>query len=245
MAIRVLLNGAKGRMGRAILQAAEGNAALEIIAALDQGDALAKHLEGCDVAVDFSHHTATAPLGEAAARLGKAVVIGTTGHDAEERERIDVCTQSIPIVWAGNYSIGVNLLLFLVEKAAGTLSEAYEPEVFEMHHRHKVDAPSGTAENLIQTILQARGWSEDTVQHGRSGITGERPARQLGVHALRGGEIVGEHTVFFTGEGERLELTHRAYDRQIFAQGALAAALWVTGKPAGLYAMRDVLGLNG
>ncbi len=231
-------------MGQAILQAAEGMKAVDIAAALDQGDAVLAHLEGCDVVVDFSHHTATAPLCEEARQAGKAVVVGTTGHTAQERIRIEACAQGVPLVWAGNYSIGVNVLLFLVERAAATLSEAYEPEIFEMHHRHKVDAPSGTAENLIQTILQARGWSEDAVRQGRSGITGERPARQLGVHALRGGEIVGEHTVFFTGEGERLELTHRAYDRQIFAQGALAAALWATGQPAGLYSMRDVLGLT-
>lgn len=232
-------------MGQAIARAAESTAALEIKAALDQGDMPAQHIADCAVAVDFSHHTVTPSLAELCAQHSKALVIGTTGHDEAERARILECTAKVPVVWAGNYSVGVNLLLFLVERAASILPERYHPELFEMHHQHKVDAPSGTAENLIQTILQARGWEASAVRHGRAGITGARPENELGVHALRGGEIVGEHSVFFTGTGERLELTHRAYDRQIFAQGALHAAQWAVSQSPGLYSMREVLGLDG
>jgi len=215
MSLKLLLNGCKGRMGQAIMNVApEMDASIPV--PIDLGD-------DCETSMSM---------------------IGTTGHTEANRERIIELTEAIPIVWAGNYSVGVNLLFWLTAKAAATLDSSYHPEVIEMHHQHKKDAPSGTAENLIDEILQAREWSRDTLKHGRSGITGERPAEEIGVHALRGGEIVGEHSVFFTSGGERLELTHRAYDRRIFAEGAVKAAHWAKTQTPGLYNMRDVLGLT-
>lgn len=243
MPLKILLNGAQGRMGVAIQAvAAESNAV--IAAAVDLGEDAEAHIDACDAVIDFSFHTATLPLIEIAARHGKPVVIGTTGHDEEERKAITAYAGQLPIVWAGNYSVGVNLLFYLTGKAATILGAQYHPEVTEMHHRHKKDAPSGTAERLVEVILGARGLTPDQVQHGRQGITGERPDAEVGVHALRGGDVVGEHTVYFAGPGERIELTHRATDRKIFAQGAIRAAHWVLGKKPGLYNMEDVLGLR-
>lgn len=229
-------------MGQAIIAAAP-EAEVEITAALDQGDSADSGAADFDVAVDFSLHAATAPLVASAAAKGKPVVIGTTGHTAEEREDILGYTSKIPIVWAGNYSVGVNLLFFLTRLVAERLDETFEPELVEMHHHSKQDAPSGTAERLIEMILEGRGWERDAVRHGREGLTGARPERELGVHALRGGSVVGEHSVLFAGPGERLELRHSAEDRKIFALGALRAARWCQGKRPGLYRMEDVLGL--
>lgn len=172
------------------------------------------------------------------------MVIGTTGHTEAEREAILKHVANLPIVWAGNYSVGVNLLFYLTRVAAELLGETFEPEIIEMHHRHKKDAPSGTAERLIEQVLAARGWSTDAVRHGRNGLVGERPAQELGVHALRGGSVVGDHTVVFAAEGERFELTHKASDRAIFARGALRAASWVLQQSPGLYRMEDVLNLS-
>lgn len=243
MALRVLLNGALGRMGQAIQQVAPQHDT-EIVHALDKDVPFPESLSEVDVFIDFSLRAATLTLVQKAASLGIPVVIGTTGHTSEERAAITACTRQIPIVWAGNYSVGVNLLFYLVNKAARILGEDFHPEVLEMHHRHKVDAPSGTAERMLELIREARDWPEKSVQHGRSGITGERPDSQIGSHALRGGDIVGEHTAFFCGQGERLELTHRATDRTIFAHGALRAAHWLVGRPNALYNMEDVLGLT-
>lgn len=240
--LNVLLNGANGRMGKAICAVAEDEGA-RIIAAIDVGDDAAAVMADAAVIIDFSFHSATVPLLELAAAHKRPVVIGTTGHSDAERERIlDLCKE-IPVVWAGNYSVGVNLLFFLAEKAARILGENYHPEVVEMHHRHKQDAPSGTAEGFVEAILRGRNWSSDAVCHGRKGITGARPDVQIGVHALRGGDVVGDHTVIFAGPGERIELSHRAADRSIFARGALRAARWVCGQQPGRYTMLDVLGL--
>ncbi|MEO0726928.1 MAG: 4-hydroxy-tetrahydrodipicolinate reductase, partial [Bacteroidota bacterium] len=179
-----------------------------------------------------------------AAQHKTPLVIGTTGHDDAERVAILAYQEHLPIVWAGNFSLGVNLLFFLAERVAATLPISYHPEIVEMHHRMKKDAPSGTAENLVEAILRGRSWSADTVKYGRSGITGERPDEEIGVHALRGGEVVGEHSVHFAGPGERLELKHQATDRRIFAEGALVAASWLLDQKPGLYNMQDVLGLK-
>lgn len=241
--LKIWLNGALGRMGQAIQAAAEGQEC--VISAKADADLQCKvAMSEVDVVIDFSLHHATAGVVAEAATHGKPVVIGTTGHTPQERETILAHTQAIPIVWAGNYSIGVNLLFFLTRKAAELLDESYEPEIVEMHHHHKQDAPSGTAERLIEQVLAGRHWPREAVRHGREGLVGERPARELGVHALRGGSVVGDHQVIFAGQGERFELAHQASDRRIFAQGALRAARWVLGQPAGLYNMEDVLGLK-
>ncbi|MFP4070344.1 MAG: 4-hydroxy-tetrahydrodipicolinate reductase [Opitutales bacterium] len=244
MPLKILLNGAKGRMGRAIAVIAGDHDAV-IAAACDAGDDPARHVADCDAIIDFSFHEVTPGIAALAAGHGLPLVIGTTGHSAEERTAILQSTEGrIPVVWAGNYSVGVNTLNYLTRKAAAILGEKYEPEVMEMHHHHKKDAPSGTAERLVEILKDACRIGDDQVVHGREGQVGARPAKEIGVHALRGGDIVGEHTVYFCGDGERIELTHRATDRKIFAQGALRAAHWATRQKPGLYNMEDVLGLN-
>lgn len=240
--MKVLLNGYNGAMGRA-MQVQAKQQGFSLVAAPKEIDALRQAIANCDLVVDFSLHAATAPLVALAASAGKPIVIGTTGHNEAEREQIISFASEIPMVWSGNFSIGVNLLFYLTEQVAAVLNEGYHPEVVEMHHLRKQDAPSGTARHLVEAILKGRGWTKDDVRYGRNGITGERPDREVGVHALRGGEIVGEHTVTFAGPGERLELKHQATDRKIFAQGAVTAARWVLGQPVGLYSMRDVLGI--
>lgn len=238
------IHGYRGRMGNALLAAAEKQG-LTVVGRVDQGDPLSPALDACDVLLDFSYHSATPDLVHWAALHGKPVVIGTTGHNDQESAAIRACGGDIPMVWAGNYSVGVNVLLFLAEQAAQVLGPDFDPEIIEAHHRLKADAPSGTARNLVDAVLQGLGWGPNTVVHGREGITGERPARQLGVHAVRGGGIIGEHTVLFAGTAETLELTHRAADRAIFAEGALRAAAWILRQAApGVYDMRDVLGLK-
>lgn len=244
MALKILLNGSQGRMGLAIASIAAANDA-EIIAACDAGDDPRAGIERCDAVIDFSFHEVTAGIAELAAAQGCPLVIGTTGHNAAEKAAILKAVEGkIPVVWAGNYSVGVNTLNYLTRKAAAILGEQYEPEVLEMHHHDKKDAPSGTAERLIEILKEGCELSDDQVVHGREGLVGARPKKEIGVHALRGGDIVGEHTVFFCGNGERIELTHRATDRKIFAQGAVRAAHWALGKAPGIYNMEDVLGLN-
>ncbi|KAF0096357.1 MAG: dihydrodipicolinate reductase [Puniceicoccaceae bacterium 5H] len=240
----VMIYGSRGRMGRVLCDLAASCEA-EVVSTVDQNEGdLASGIQKAAVAIDFSFHAATVKLLDAATAAGKAVVIGTTGHTAEEKERIHAAAQQIPVVWAGNYSVGVNLLFYLTRKAASILGEDYQPEVLELHHRHKKDAPSGTAANLVDLVREARELPESAVVNGREGITGERPNDQIGVHAIRGGQIIGEHTVFFIGEQDRIELTHRAQDRGIFARGAHRAARWASQQQPGLYDMRDVLGLK-
>lgn len=243
--MKILVNGYKGRMGQAILAAAQ-NAGAEVVAKCDVGETFtAEAVAACDVAIDFSFHEVTPALAEACADAGKPLVVGTTGHTAEERSRIEAAAKKIPIVWAGNYSVGVNVLNWLVGKAAKLLDPSFEIEVVEMHHRHKKDAPSGTAEKLLAVVEAARGLDESAERHGRAGLVGERSREEIGVHALRGGSVVGDHTVIFAGEGERVELTHKAESRAIFANGAVHAASWVVGKVPAVYGMEAVLGLEG
>lgn len=232
-------------MGLAIRQAATDDPDFSLQAMADIGDDPLPLLDGCDAAIDFSFHEATAPLAAACAERALPLVIGTTGHSDEEKAAILAASERLSIVWAGNYSIGVNLLIHLVAEAAAKLPSRYQTEVFEAHHQFKKDAPSGTAENLIEAILEARGLDRSVLRHGREGMTGERTATEIGVHALRAADIVGEHTVWFAGAGERVELTHRATDRRIFAEGALHAAKWLSETPRdpGVYSMRHVLGL--
>jgi 4-hydroxy-tetrahydrodipicolinate reductase len=243
MALKVLLNGSKGRMGQTITAAASMHDAI-IQAAIDMGDDPADVIEDCDIILDFSFHSVTCEILELAKTHNKPAVIGTTGHSEDEKKRITEFSSSIPIVWAGNFSIGVNLLFYLTSIAAKVLEKNYHPEVVEMHHCHKKDAPSGTAESLVEAILQSRNLNPQCVRHGRQGIMGERSDDEIGVHALRGGEEVGEHTVIFAGPGERVELAHRAGNRHVFAEGALKAAHWVIDKSPACYSMQDVLGLN-
>lgn len=243
MSLSILLNGSLGRMGQAIIKTApEQNA--QIAAAIDKGDDPALHIAGAQVVIDFSFHSVTPQIVALAAKHKLPVVIGTTGHTAEEREAILAHTATIPVIWAGNYSVGVNLLFHLVGQAARILDATYATEIIEMHHRHKVDAPSGTAERLLEVVLEARKLNRSHVRHGREGLIGARPQDEVGMHALRGGDVVGDHTVLFAGEGERLELTHKASDRRIFAAGAIRAAHWATSQKPGLYNMEDVLGLR-
>jgi len=244
MPLKLLLNGSKGRMGVAIAACAEANNAI-ITAACDTGDDASSVISDCEAIIDFSFHEVTPGIAKLAVEHNLPLVIGTTGHTAEERSAIlSAVDGQIPVVWAGNYSVGVNTLNYLTRKAAAILGEQYEPEVMEMHHHHKKDAPSGTAERLIEILKESYALSDENVTHGREGLVGARPAKEIGVHALRGGDIVGEHTVYFIGDGERVELTHKAYDRKIFAQGAVRAAHWAVGKAAGVYNMEDVLGLT-
>jgi 4-hydroxy-tetrahydrodipicolinate reductase len=242
MALRILLNGARGKMGHAVAAAAPG-LGVEVAASTDLGDDLRAAMASVDAVVDFSSHQATGALLETAAAAAKPVVIGTTGHSAEERSRLLKLAARVPCVWSGNFSIGVNLLFALTRRASRALGEDFDVEVLEMHHRLKKDAPSGTAARLLEIILEERKLDRAALRHGREGITGERARGEVGVHALRGGDVIGDHTVIFAGIGERLELTHRAGDRAVFAQGALRAAQWVATRKPGVYDMQDVLGL--
>ena len=242
--IDILLIGAKGRMGQAIVECAPLQNAL-IIGACDVGDDPSQFIDECDVIIDFSYSQATLGIAKLAAKHKKGLVIGTTGHDPETKaEIINTLSDQIPVVWSGNYSIGVNTLNYLTKKAAKLLHEQFEAEVLEMHHHDKKDAPSGTAERLIEILKDQYNLNSDQCIHGREGQVGARPKQEIGVHALRGGDIVGEHTVFFCGQGERVELTHKASDRKIFAQGALFAAHWTKTAKNGLFNMEDVLGIS-
>lgn len=231
-------------MGRAVAAAA-AEAGVPLAAGVDAGDDLAAALAPGGVVIDFSVPEATPGLVGAALAAGCALVIGTTGHAPEVRaELAEGIAQAAPCVWTGNFSVGVTLLAHLARLASERLGPAYHAEIVELHHRHKKDAPSGTALLLADAVVEGRGWAREDLVHGRAGITGPRPERQVGVHALRLGDVVGDHTVHFGGPGERLELVHRATSREVFAQGALRAALWVVGRPPGVYGMADVLELR-
>jgi 4-hydroxy-tetrahydrodipicolinate reductase len=242
---RIIITGAKGRMGNALIGCAANFPDLKIVAGIDQGDNLKHFIEQADVVVDFSFHSATVEITALCAHHKKAIIIGTTGHSEDERSRITQHQSEIPMVLSSNYSTGVNTLFWLTRKTAEILGSGFDLEVIEMHHRLKKDAPSGTATTLAEILARVRDEQLNTVlRHGRSGITGERSAQEIGMHALRGGDVVGDHTVIFATQGERLELTHKASSRDTFASGALRAALWVVKQKPGLYDMQDVLGLK-
>jgi 4-hydroxy-tetrahydrodipicolinate reductase len=243
--LRVLLVGAAGRLGRAIATAAEKQEQLRIVAECGRDDDVRKCIRDADVVIDVSHVDVTGENCAAAADVGKPLVIGTTGHSAEQLQLVRDAARAIPIVLAPNFSVGVNTLFWLARKAAELLDDGFDIEIVETHHRLKKDAPSGTAKRLAEILCEVRSlhYDED-VAHGRTGITGERPARQIGMHAIRAGDVVGDHTVTFASVGERLELTHKASSRDTFAHGALRAATWIIGKAPSVYSMEDVLGLN-
>jgi len=242
---KVIITGSKGRMGQALVACAENFRELEIAGQVDQGDDLRSVIAGGDVVIDFSSHTATPGIVELCARHKKAVVIGTTGHSESEQSAIRNLKSAIPMVWASNFSTGVNTLFWLTRKAAEILGPAFDLEIIEMHHRLKKDAPSGTARTLVEILAEVRKLQPgQAARHGREGITGERTGSEIGIHSIRGGDVVGDHTVIFANAGERLELTHKASSRDTFANGALRAALWAVKQKPGLYSMQDVLGLK-
>lgn len=264
--IDLAILGAAGRMGRTLVAAAKALPGLRIAAGVDRagadagrdlgelagigpiGTALGSDAEAAfalaDVAIDFTRPEATLQHAAVAARLGKALVIGTTGLDSAALGLIEAAAKTAPILRAANMSLGVTLLQALVRQAAEKLDESFDIEIVEMHHRMKVDAPSGTALALGEAAAAGRRvkLAEKAIKV-RDGITGARAQGTIGFATLRGGDVVGDHTVIFAGAGERLELTHKASSRDVFAQGALRAALWLAGKPPGLYSMKDVLGI--
>ena len=242
---KIIITGSKGRMGRALVACAARQPKLHVVGQVDQGDDLQAVLGLGDVVVDFSSHSATPTIATLCAAHKKAMVVGTTGHSDEGRAQIANCQSEIPIVLSSNFSTGVNALFWLTRKAAEILGPGFDLEVVEMHHRLKRDAPSGTAKTLAEILAAVREQQfEKVVRHGRVGIVGERTAEEIGLHSIRGGDVVGDHTVIFAGIGERVELTHKASTRETFANGALRAAQWVVKQKPGLYDMQDVLGLK-
>jgi 4-hydroxy-tetrahydrodipicolinate reductase len=242
---RVIINGCKGRMGQALLACATRIPEIEVVGQVDQGDDLRPALAKGDVVIEFSFHDVTPAVAALCAEMGKALVIGPTGHTDAEKAQVSRLRSEIPMVWASNYSTGVNTLFWLTRKAAEILGPDFDLEVVEMHHRLKKDAPSGTATTLLEILADVRQLQlKNALRHGRVGITGERTNSEIGIHAIRGGDVVGDHTVMFAANGERLELTHKASSRDTFANGALRAAQWVVKQKPGIYDMQDVLGLK-
>jgi|SRR5579862_5334658 len=223
--IKVIICGAKGRMGRTLVTCAQGDPELKLIGEIDEGDDLAKIVAQADAIVDFSVHEATASVAKLAAQYKKALVIGTTGHADDEKATVRGLAKTIPIVWSANFSTGVNTLFWITQKVAEIVDNDWEAEVVETHHTAKKDAPSGTAKRLQEILKEVR-------------------RKDAPSHALRIGDVVGDHTVTFGTSGERIELTHRATSRETFARGALRAAKWAVKQPPGLYDMQDVLGLR-
>jgi len=260
MTIRIAVSGALGRMGRRVTALAL-DAGLEVVAAIDAkehgndygaliGDPrvncklTATYEGGADVMIDFSLPNAFTSRIEECVKAGTAFVSGTTGLEDAHRQAEKAASGKIPVLWAANFSMGINLLCALVRQAARTLPESYDIEIVEMHHRRKIDAPSGSAIALLDAACEgADRNAAEVVRHGRQGHTGARPPREIGMHALRGGDVVGDHTVMFAADGERIELTHKASSRDTFAAGAIHAAQWIKGKAPGHYTMAQVLGL--
>lgn len=267
--LRLVVMGAAGRMGRMLTQIIPDTLGVRLTAALEQPGSpslgadsgltygaipngvpitsdLDAALADADAIVDFSSPAASVEMAKAAARAKVAHVVGTTGLSQNDLDAIAVSARNTTIVRSGNMSLGVNLLAILVERAARALGPAWDAEIVEMHHQLKVDAPSGTALLLGEAVARGRGVDlAENSARGRDGIIGPRKIGEIGFASLRGGTVIGDHTVIFAGAGERIELSHRAEDRGVFARGALAAALWTRGKAPGLYSMADVLGLSG
>ncbi|WP_201508344.1 4-hydroxy-tetrahydrodipicolinate reductase [Psychrobacter alimentarius] len=267
-AIKVGVIGAGGRMGRMLIEAVQNNAKTTLNAAIErQGsslvgadagevaaigrlnvqivDDLQAVVNDIDVLIDFSLPDATEKNMQVCAEHNVAMVIGTTGFNEQQEQVLAKASEKIAIVYAGNYSTGVNLSLKLLGMAAKAFGNDADVEIIEAHHKHKIDAPSGTAYMMAEAVAEARGQNlKDVAIYGREGQTGEREAGTIGIHAVRGGEIVGDHTVMFIADGEVVEITHRARERMTFAAGAVRAATWVTEQAVGQYDMQDVLGLN-
>lgn len=242
---KLIITGSKGRMGQMLIACAARIPELQVAGQIDQGDDLGRIIAQGDVVIDFSFHNVTPAVAQLCAEHKKALVIGTTGHSDVEKSQIKNFKSQIPMVWASNYSTGVNTLFWLTRKAAEILGPGFDLEVVEMHHRLKKDAPSGTATTLLEILGDVRRLQlKDALRHGREGIVGERTDSEIGIHAIRGGDVVGDHTVIFAANGERVELTHKASSRETFANGALRAAQWVVRQKPGIYDMQDVLGLK-
>lgn len=243
--LRVALVGAAGRMGQAIAACATREPDLyKIDARLGREESL-DAVESSDVVIDFSGPAATGNVLAACRAMRRPLVLGTTGHDAAGRAAVESAAREIAIVFAANFSVGVNALFWLTRQAARILGPTFDLEIIEVHHRLKKDAPSGTARHLAEILAEARNLDYGAdARHGREGLVGVRTAGEIGVHAVRGGDVVGEHTVLFADLGERVELVHRASSRETFAAGALRAAAWLAGRPPALYDMEDVLGLR-
>ncbi len=240
----LLITGKSGRMGQAVIESA-GQAGVVVAATHDAGENLDLAISKATCAIDFTIHSFTSSLVEAALKHGTNLVIGTTGHTDDERAAIHEAAKTLRIVYAANYSVGVNTLFWLTRQAARVLhQDRFDIEVTEMHHKHKIDAPSGTARRLLEILNEETGTTyQGDVAHGRVGNIGPRKPREIGMHTLRGGDVVGDHTVLFAADGERFELTHKASSRLTFAAGAVRAACWLEEQPVGLYDMQDVLGL--
>jgi 4-hydroxy-tetrahydrodipicolinate reductase len=261
MMLKVAVAGALGKMGRMLVALVVEADDMELVAAIDAAptpgvaDALAKHVPGApegvvveaeykggaDVIIDFSFHAASAELAEKAAALGTPLVIGTTGLSDVERERVERASHDVAILFAPNMSVGANVMFDIAARMASMLGGDFDVEIVEAHHRFKKDAPSGTALEAARRVAEAKGLGRENIIYGREGETGARPADEIAVHALRAGDIVGEHRILFSCLGETLELTHRAHTRECFVRGALRGARWLVKKEAGLYGYADVL----
>ena len=241
--MKVAILGAAGRMGHMLCDLVDRSEELELVAKCDVREEYPRTWPAeTEAVIDFTFHEAVPENITKAAADGVVYILGTTGLTDEEQAVVDAAAKKIPVVQSGNFSLGINLLLGLVRKASEILGVEYDCEVVEMHHRHKKDAPSGTALMLAKAAADGRGQEFDDVSvFGREGIVGERPQGEIAVHALRGGSVIGDHTVMFAGDVERVELVHKAQTREAFAAGALRAALWAADKAPGLYNMRDVL----
>jgi 4-hydroxy-tetrahydrodipicolinate reductase len=243
--IRVGILGSKGRMGKALIEVSARDTALKATALLDAGDSLATAFGNADVFIDFSTPEATVVHLPLLAEKKIPVVIGTTGLSKEEWDVLKGASKLTPIVFATNYSVGVNVMWNVIANITKTLAADYDADIVESHHRHKKDAPSGTAVTTAQVLLNAKGLGyEKNVVFGRSGRDNTRSRDELGVLAVRGGGVVGEHTVIYASDGDKLEIKHTAFSRETFAAGALRAAKWLVNKQPGLYSMQDVLGLS-
>jgi len=241
---RIAINGSKGKMGQTLIEAINLNENVDLGIGLDKGDSLNNSLEDFDVLIDFSRPDATLNALSICESSGKAMVIGTTGLSDDELEVIIQASKDIPIVFAPNMSIGVNLTLKLLETSAKVIGPDSSIEIIEAHHRYKVDSPSGTALKMGEVVANALGRNlTDCAIYGREGIEEPRDLNSIGFSSIRGGDVVGEHTVAFFMEGERVEITHKASSRMIYANGAVRAANWLHNKPNGLYSMQDVLEL--
>jgi 4-hydroxy-tetrahydrodipicolinate reductase len=266
---RIAVMGAAGRMGKVLVEAVHQAPGVSLGAAIvspgsslegaDAGElagvgklgiilksSLAAAVDDFDVLIDFTNPELTLANLAECVRLNKAMVVGTTGLSAEQKQTLSDQARHTPVVFAPNMSVGINLLLDILHRAASVLQDGYDVEIIETHHRHKVDAPSGTALRLGEVVADAMGRNlEECAVYGRKGITGPRAATEIGFETIRAGDVVGDHTVLFASEGERIEITHKASSRMTFAKGAVRACAWIKGQTNGLYDMQDVLGLKG
>ncbi len=263
---RAIVHGAGGRMGRAIVRTIHATSGIALVGAIDREGASTVGLDAGDLAgvgtlrvaveptlredleahvlIDFTRSEATEVMAMRAATRRLALVVGTTGLEPSARVALDRASKVVPVLVAANTSVGVTVLAYLAELATTLLGPEYDAEIVEMHHNEKADAPSGTALRLADVVLAAKGLDRSALRTGREGKPGPRQKDEVGVLAMRGGDVIGDHTLVLAGDGERIELTHKATDRSLFARGAVKAAQWIVSRPAGLYDMRDVLGLR-